>query len=191
MKLQEPRRFGPVITHSRERSPLLSMGPMRGVFPGSFDPLTVAHLAIADAAVSRFDLDHLDLVISRSALAKDHGGHAPVEERVGAIDAVASGGRAWLHAVVTDKRLIADIAEGYDVCVLGSDKWHQLWDPAFYGGAVAERDAALARIPTLAVAVRDGVPLPRHAGVVLLDIAPEHRGVSSTAVRAGRDDWRV
>ena len=35
---------------------------MRGVFPGSFDPLTVAHLAIADAAVSYFGLDRLDLV---------------------------------------------------------------------------------------------------------------------------------
>lgn len=164
---------------------------MRGVFPGSFDPLTVAHLAIADAAVSRFDLEQLDLVISRLALGKDHAGHAPVEERVAAIDVVARGGRPWLQAAVTDKRLIADIAEGYDVCVLGSDKWHQLQDPAFYADSVTERDAALARLPTLAVAVRDSAPLPRDAGVVLLDVAPEHRGVSSTAVREGRTDWRA
>jgi len=167
------------------------MGTMRGVFPGSFDPLTVAHLAIADAAVRRFDLERLDLVISRLALAKDHAGHAPVEERVAAIDAAARAGRPRLHAAVTDKRLIADIAEGYDVCVLGSDKWHQLWDPAFYADSVAERDAALARLPTLAVAVRDGVPLPSEAAVVLLDVAPEHGRVSSTAVREGRDDWRA
>jgi hypothetical protein len=164
---------------------------MRGVFPGSFDPLTVAHLAIADAAVSRFDLDQLDLVISRLALAKDHPGHAPVEERIAAIDAARRAGRPWLRAAVTDKRLIADIAEGYDVCVLGSDKWHQLWDTAFYGGSAAERDTALARLPTLAVAVREGVPLPAGAGVVLLDIAPEHGAVSSTAVREGRDEWRA
>lgn len=164
---------------------------MRGVFPGSFDPLTVAHLAIADAAVSRFDLERLDLVISRLALAKDHAGHAPVEERVAAIDAAARAGRPWLHAAVTDRRLIADIAEGYDVCVLGSDKWHQLWDPAFYADSVTERDAALARLPKLAVAVRDGMPLPTDAPVVLLDVAPEHGGVSSTAVREGRDDWRA
>jgi hypothetical protein len=167
------------------------MEPMRGVFPGSFDPLTVAHVAIADAAVSHFDLDHLDLVMSRLALAKDHPGHSPVEERIAAIDAAARAGRPWLRCAVTDKRLIADIAEGYDVCVLGSDKWHQLWDPAFYADSVAERDAAVARLPTLAVAVRDGVPLPSDAGVVLLDVAPEHRGVSSTAVREGRNDWRA
>jgi len=167
------------------------MEPMRGVFPGSFDPLTVAHLAIADAAVSRFELEHLDLVISRLALAKDHAGHAPVEERLAAIDAVARAGRPWLYAAVTEKRLIADIAEGYDVCVLGSDKWHQLRDPTFYANSVAERDAALARLPTLAVAARDGEQLPRDAAVVLLDIPPEHRGVSSTAVREGREDWRA
>ena len=167
------------------------MEPMRGVFPGSFDPLTVAHLAVADAAVRRFDLDRLDLVISRLALAKDHGGHAPVEERAAAIAAAARDGRPWLHATVTDKRLIADIAEGYDVCVLGSDKWHQIWDPAFYSDSVAERDAALARLPTLAVATRDGTPLPLDADVVLLDVAPEHGGVSATAVREGRDDWRA
>ena len=74
------------------------MEPMRGVFPGSFDPLTVAHMAIADAAVSHFGLDRLDLVISRLALAKDHAGHVPVEERVAAIDAVARAGRRWSPA---------------------------------------------------------------------------------------------
>src|SRR5260370_19900477 len=116
---------------------------MRGVFPGSFDPLTVTHLAIAEAAVRRFDLDQLDLVISRVALAKDRHGHSPVEERVAAIDSAARAGRPWLRAAVTDKRLIADIAEGYDVCVLGSDKWHQVWDTAFYEGSAAERDSAL------------------------------------------------
>jgi len=167
------------------------MGPMRGVFPGSFDPLTVAHLAIADAAVGRFALDRLDLVMSRVPLVKEHPGHAPLEARVAAIDAVAREGRPWLHAVVTDDRLIADMAAGYDVCVMGADKWHQLWDPGFYGGSTAKRDAAVARLPLLVVAPRDGSPLPEDAGVVVLDIAPEHRGVSSTAVREGRDDWRA
>jgi len=40
-----------------------------GVFPGSFDPLTTAHLAIADAAIEACELHRLDLVISRAALA--------------------------------------------------------------------------------------------------------------------------
>jgi hypothetical protein len=66
-----------------------------------------------------------------------------------------------------------------------------LWDPAFYADSIAERDAAVARLPTLAVALREGVPLPSDAAVVVLDIASEHRAVSSTAVREGRDDWRA
>ena len=54
-----------------------------GVFPGSFDPLTTAHLAIADAAIVACGLDRLDLVISRAALAKEPGGHAPIEDADG------------------------------------------------------------------------------------------------------------
>ena len=37
-------------------------------------------------------------------------------------------------ADTTDEQLIADLAEGYDVCVIGADKWHQLHDLTFYGG---------------------------------------------------------
>lgn len=163
---------------------------MRGVFPGSFDPLTVAHLAIADAAVRRFHLTRLDMVISRVALAKEHEGHAPVAERVAAIETVATDGRPWLHAHATNDRLIADIAEGYDVCVVGADKWHQLHDVSFYRDA-QDRDSALNRLPLLAVAPRDGFALPSDANAVMLDIPPRHRRVSSTGVRKGREDWRA
>jgi hypothetical protein len=155
------------------------------VFPGSFDPLTVAHVAIAEAAVAQCGLDRLDLVISRVALAKEGGGHSPLEARVAAIEAL---GQPWLGVAVTDRRLIADIADGYDVCVMGADKWHQLFDVSFYESAAA-RDGALARLPALAVAPRVGVAPP--SGVVLLEIAVEHQQVSSTAVRAGRHDWRA
>jgi hypothetical protein len=163
-----------------------------GVYPGSFDPLTVAHLAIADAARARFDLERLDLVLSTVALAKEHGGHAPLADRVAGIEAVAAAGRPWLAARVTDARLLADIAEGYDVCVLGADKWHQLHDPGFYGDSPEARDRALARLPVLAVAPRPGFTTPEPGpGVVVLDVDPAHGDVSSSAVRAGRHDWRA
>jgi hypothetical protein len=161
------------------------------VFPGSFDPLTVAHVAIADAAVGQLGLARLDLVISEVAIDKDHGGQATTVERVRVIEAVAREGRPWLHARVTAARLIADIAAGYDVCVVGADKWHQLFDLRFYDGSEAARDAAVERLPLLAVAPRDGSALPRGDRIVLLDLAPEHRTVSSSAVRAGRDEWRA
>jgi len=159
----------------------------RGAFPGSFDPLTVAHLAVAEAARARHDLDEVHLVVSHVPLAKEDRAQAPVEDRLAAIEAAADA-RPWLRAGSTFAQLLADIAEGFDVLVLGADKWWQLHDVGFYGSEEAMR-AALARLPDLAVAPRAGVPVP--PGVELLDVDPAHHEVSSTAVRAGRDDWRA
>ena len=162
-----------------------------GVFPGSFDPLTTAHLAIADAAIVACGLDQLDLVISRAALAKEPGGHSPIEARVAAIERAAVA-RPALRARASGLQLIADLADGYDVCVIGADKWHQLHDLSFYDGSEAARDAALARLPVLAVAPRHGVTNPRHGdGLVLLDVYAAFHGISSTDVRAGREEWRA
>jgi len=162
-----------------------------GVYPGSFDPLTTAHVAIAEAALARFGLDRLDLIVSRVALAKEAHEQSSLARRVAAIERAAAG-RPALRARVTDEQLLADIAAGYDVCVLGADKWHQLHDPGFYGGSEALRDAALGRLPILAVAPRHGVlGPPAGERVVILDVDPTLGEVSSTAVRAGRDEWRA
>ena len=162
-----------------------------GVFPGSFDPLTTAHLAIADAAVATCRLDRLDLTISTVALAKEQGSHASIEERIAAIER-ATEARPSLRARTTEAQLIADLAEGYDVCVIGADKWHQLHDLTFYDGSEDERDAALARLPALAVAPRLAVRSPSSGpGLVLLAVDPSFQAVSSTAVRAGRHEWRA
>jgi hypothetical protein len=78
---------------------------------------------------------------------------------------------------------LADIADGYDVLVLGADKWAQVLDPGFYE-STADRDAAVARLPALAVAPRHGMPVPGEC--VVLDVDLSH--ISSTAARAGRDE---
>jgi nicotinic acid mononucleotide adenylyltransferase len=160
----------------------------RAVFPGSFDPLTVAHVGIADAVVVQRDVDVVHLAISEVALDKEHGGHATVAERTAAIDALGCD-RPWIASVSTRDQLLADIADGYDVLVIGADKWHQLHEVRFYDGSARERDAALARLPELAVAPRAGVTLPAHVPVLQVEEALRH--VSSTAVRAGRRDWRI
>ncbi len=161
------------------------------MFPGSFDPLTTAHLAVADAAVAACGLHEVHLVISRVALAKEGGAHTSVDARLAAIDS-ARAARPFLRAVTTDAQLIADIAAGYEVCIVGADKWHQLQDPTFYGDSVDARDAALGRLPALAVAPRAGIESPPpSAEVVLLEIDAAFREVSSTAVRSGRHDWRA
>ena len=156
-----------------------------GVYPGSFDPLTVAHLAVAEAAVVHLGLTRVDLAISIDALGKAHLDGDTVGRRVELLERAAAP-RPWLGVVVVDAQLIADIAEGYDAVIMGADKWEQVVDPRWYGGDPAARDAALARLPRVAVAPRAGA----HAPAELLLPVPEHLAeVSASAVRAGRTEW--
>lgn len=157
-------------------------------YPGSFDPPTVAHLAVAEAAWRQCRLDHVDLVVSRSALGKDALQRPSLDDRVEVLEAVASS-RPWLGVRVTDARLVADVAGGYDVVVLGADKWAQVLDPTWYGGSTDARDEAVARLPRVLVAPRAGHDAIVHDMAERLDLHPDHLEVSSTAARAGRADW--
>jgi hypothetical protein len=160
------------------------------VYPGSFDPPTIAHVAIAEAAVRAAALDHLDFAISRAPLGKDATNQRSLETRLGALERLAST-RPPLGVVVTDHRLITDIAADYDVVVMGADKWAQVFDPAWYGGSLVARDEAVARLPRVAVVTRPGVVLPdaEALGGVLLVVPDHHGDVSSSAARAGRREW--
>ncbi|MEZ5373701.1 MAG: hypothetical protein R2704_13455 [Microthrixaceae bacterium] len=141
---------------------MASARPRRGVYPGSFDPLTVAHVAIAEAAISQLGLDRLDFALSRSGFDKEHlddsleqrraalrryadhrGIAARPGTRPGGRPDVQSGGRpddpgagvtglGRVEVVVVDARLIAEVARGYDAVVMGADKWHQLHELRFY-----------------------------------------------------------
>jgi hypothetical protein len=158
----------------------------RAAFPGSFNPPTVAHLAMAEAAVRQCSVDAVDFVLSQSALGKETVVRPTVDERAEVLRGVAAS-RPWLGVVVTEHQLLVDIAEGFSLLVLGADKWEQVLDPVFYGGSIAQRDAALARLPPLAVARRLSHAVPESTWrVTLLDVA--HDDVSSTAARAGAVD---
>ena len=160
---------------------------MIGAYPGSFNPPTLAHLAIARAARDRFGLTRVDLVLSRRALGKEHVERPLLRHRLEVLDAL---GRRlpWLGVRVTEAQLLADIAAGYDVLVLGADKWHQVLDPAFYGDSLEERDRAVARLPRLAIAPRPPLDVPPEH---LLDVPPEFGAMSSTRARAGAVELMV
>jgi nicotinic acid mononucleotide adenylyltransferase len=155
-----------------------------GVYPGSFNPPTVAHLAIADAARRQRALDRVFLVISRRALAKEHTEHPRFEHRVEVVTASVAH-LDWLDVIVTEQQLLVDIADGHDVLVMGADKWAQINDPAWYRNSIRQRDRAMARLPELAIAPRPpiGVP-PEH----LLEIPGDYHEVSSTLARLGALD---
>jgi nicotinic acid mononucleotide adenylyltransferase len=157
---------------------------LRGVYPGSFDPPTIAHVAIAEAAVHAGALTRLDLAISRVALGKDAADQAPLDARRELVERL-SATRPWLRVVVTDAQLVTDIASGYDAVVMGADKWVQVRDPAWYGSE-AERDAAVARLARVLVAPRPGFAV---VGAEVLELPDHLTNVSSSGARAGASHW--
>ena len=126
------------------------------------------------------------LALSTKPINKEHVDRPRLSDRLAVLrdDAAASGG--WLDVVVTEHRLLVDIAREYDVLIMGADKWAQVNDPIYYGGSTAARDAAVAALPELAIAPRPPSPVPpRHA----LDIDAAHAAVSSSAARDGSRGW--
>jgi nicotinic acid mononucleotide adenylyltransferase len=165
---------------------MTSRAQRRGAYPGSFNPPTLAHLAIVDAARAAHRLDHVDLIVSRIALGKPHPPGPAFDERVEVLHAMSRrvGGIA---IVVADAQLVAELAAGYDVVIMGADKWHQVNDPAFYD-SVEERDEAVANLPTVAVVPRPPWPVPHE---LALHVDERWRDVSSTAARGGAIDLMV
>jgi len=159
-----------------------------GVFPGTFNPPTVGHLTVADAAVAQFGLDRLDLVLSEVPIDKhDARDLLPLDDRVALVrSAVAD--RPWARVTTTPHRLIVDIAQGYDVVVMGADKWAQVSDPRYYDDDPAARDAAVSALPRVAVAPRGEWPVPADHR---LEVPPWVGEVSATAVRSGRHEWHA
>jgi nicotinamide mononucleotide adenylyltransferase len=157
---------------------------VRAVYPGTFNPPTVGHTAICAAAITANRLTALDLVISHSPLAKSVIDAPSLSERIEIIEASV----AHLEIVrveVTDLRLIADIAAGYDVVIMGADKWHQVNDSAFYESE-AHRDEAVQRLPLLSIATRGDDPVPT---ALRLPVPAHIDKISSSGARAGAIEW--
>lgn len=158
-----------------------------GCYPGSFDPPTHAHVAVAEAARRRHRLDRVDLVVSRVALVKGVVVSPSLDDRLAVLEALARR-LGWLGVVCSDAQLIVDLAVGYDVVIVGADKWAQVTSPLFYGSDPTRRDEAIARLPEVAVAPRPPWPVP---AALRLDVAGEHGTTSSSRARAGEPELMV
>ncbi|HWC32814.1 MAG TPA: hypothetical protein VG709_06770 [Actinomycetota bacterium] len=139
-----------------------------GMLPGSFDPMTVAHAALA-GALNRDGCDLVLLVYSARTLPKqDHGGRSAAppllapEARVASLVAFARR-RPWAAGAVSSHGLLVDQVEAAArafgrpevVLGIGSDKLLQLLDRAWY----EDRDTALKRlfgVARVAYALREG-----------------------------------
>ncbi len=151
-----------------------------GVYPGSFNPPTIAHLAVSQAALEQRDLTEVVWMISEHTLGKLDADHPETDERLDALRAVTDD-LPWLRAEATSLQLLSDIAEPFDVVIMGADKWHQINELQWYADE-DDRAVQLDRLPELAIAPRSDLEVPiEHA----LTLDPSFSEVSSTAARNG------
>ena len=132
--------------------------------------------------------------VSRVALAKEDVQRPRLADRIAVLEEVAAP-IDWLEIDVTDAQLLSDIAAGFDVIVMGADKWQQIHDPVFYGNDPARRDASIAALPAVAIASRPPHDCPaklvldpaRLGGRRVEHPSPHHRpsthGTRSSALR--------
>jgi len=156
----------------------------RGVYPGSFNPPTLGHIAIVRASIQQFSLDQIDLAVSEIALAKPVIEKPSLEERIRVLEtSVADIPQS--QVIRTQLQLIADIADGYDVVIMGADKWAQIHDKSFYDDDIHMR-YCLSRLPELAVAPRDGIDVPKK---ILLDVPETIAPISSSKAQKEMFEW--
>ncbi len=170
------------------------MNERTGCFPGSFNPLTIAHLTIAQTTVKQHSLSTLIFVVSERTLAKEDSKQPPADRRADDIRKRIVP-HPTLQAAVTPYQLLADIADGYDLVVMGADKWIQIHEDRWYQNTQAKNDA-LARLPLVVIVPRmpytdDDLRTYDHpSGVSILPLHdPAIAEVSSTMVRQGKTEW--
>jgi nicotinic acid mononucleotide adenylyltransferase len=174
-----------------------------GLFPGSYNPLTYAHVAVADAAREQAQLDDVVWALARVTVDKERVTRASVPDRLAQLVAFAHPRRETVALMnrglyVNQVQALGSVTtSGARVYVIvGYDKVVQIFDPRYY----ADREAALTTLfaqADLLVAPRDlygasdlAALLSRPenqryaAHVTALRLASEHRRDSSTEVRA-------
>jgi nicotinate-nucleotide adenylyltransferase len=197
------------------RPPPAGLGARVGVLPGSFDPLTTAHVALAAAALRHGPLDSLSYLLSVHTVDKVDRDQAALPDR--ALVLLRHVARRPRQGVaVANRGLYVEEAEALAPLlpigaalwfVVGFDKIVQVLDRRYY----ADPGAALARLFALAaflVAPRAGAGdgdlrallgrpenRPYADRVRQLPLAPGYRDDSATEVRAllaaGRDPERL
>lgn len=140
-----------------------------GVFGGTFDPVHVGHLAIANAALDDLGLDTVYFVPARRSPLKEHGPIASTEDRLAMLTAATAGEpRFRVSRLELDREgqsftvdtLEALRGEGELYLILGGDAYAD-----FERWREPER---IRRLATVVLAARPGVP-NAPAGVRMLD----------------------
>lgn len=194
---------GPPAAHIISTRRSLNNKRRVGLFAGSFNPLTRAHLAVAEAARQVAALDAVVWAISAVTIDKERVQRASIPDRLAQLDAFARTTPADVAAII-NRGLYVEEAEALrsrlagDALVfslVGFDKIVQIFDPRYY----ADRDGALRELFALAhilVAPRDDLGADALAGLLArpenrefapsvqyVPVSPEHTHDSSSEAR--------
>ena len=148
-------------------------GARSGLLAGTFNPLTLAHVAVATAG-HRAGCERVVLALAPVSLDKERVERAHPVDRLDWVRTWARG-QPWAVVAVSSRPLLVDMAEslgrltGAEVALLvGTDKAVQLFDPRYYDDLESALER-LARSASLLVAERAGSPpavLPLPAGAL-------------------------
>ncbi len=174
-----------------------------GVLAGSFNPPTMAHVALAASAMKHGKLDAVVWAISRVTVDKERVTHAPLPQRMITL-AVLLGDHPREAAALINRGLYAEQAEAVRralprlerlAFIAGFDKIEQIVDSRYYLNREAALDQLFSRVemwvaPRAGRTARDLTALfnrPENRAwadrVHPLPLAAEWREVSSSAVR--------
>ncbi|MGH7830714.1 MAG: nicotinate-nicotinamide nucleotide adenylyltransferase, partial [Candidatus Binatia bacterium] len=179
-----------------------------GILPGSFNPLTRAHLELARRAKESFQLDSVLFALSRVTIDKERVEGFSLADRLLALSLVAEE-LGWASVVAVNRGLYFEQAcalrsllggKGRLYCIAGMDKVMQIFDPRYY----QDREKALtalfteasliaaSRAPRGEEALQGLLDRPENSGyrdrIYFLDLPAELSGISSSAVRAAIDN---
>ena len=185
--------------------PFAGVAEPLGLLPGSFNPLTVAHTALARAALASGSVKRVLFTLSTHTVDKEIVTGAALEDRLMVLQLATEEDRR-LGVLVVNRGLYVEQAEAVRamtpaprelVFVVGFDKIAQIFDPRYY----QDRDAALRRLFGLAsflVAPRGDAGAAELAALLErpenrpfadavrpLELPPALRDVASSRVRAG------
>lgn len=173
-----------------------------GILPAAFNPPTVAHLALADAAALAAGLNQVVFCLPRLLPHKRFDG-ASFEQRVQMLRAAVGDptlGRASRAAAISDQGLFLNVARefrrlcGPDVelaLICGADAAERIVDWDYSGGPSIEEQLEEYRMLVGSRGNAYVPPMDLQSRIECFDLPPEVASISSSDVRSGLDAGRV
>ena len=178
-------------------------GRRLGIFSGSFNPLTVAHIRMIEAAQSEYNLDEILLILARANVDKGVFGLS-LADRLLMLKEYTANQENFSVAACSHGKFIEKIAAlkpaypsgTHFSFIVGYDTFIRLFDPKYYTDLHAALEALFDQCRFIvanrqdydADAVRQVMEAPDHrryaGGVELIELPDFYAEISSTDIRA-------